>query len=164
MVMLKKLKRTQEQWGGYSDVIDHWLNTRQTLIVEYCKLAALQPCSTKTNVNGLPSPEELQRFCQQLVDYISEGHFKIYDMVMDKWRATGFEATDEINQTYGKIIVTTEPLLNFTDKYAAVSDEDDLENFDNDLSLIGEIIEVRFGVEDSLIQLIADSLAIPPGA
>ncbi len=162
--MLKKLKRTQEQWGGYSDVIDHWLNTRQTLIVEYCKLAALQPCSTKTNVNGLPSPEELQRFCQQLVDYISEGHFKIYDMVMDKWRATGFEATDEINQTYGKIIVTTEPLLNFTDKYAAVSDEDDLENFDNDLSLIGEIIEVRFGVEDSLIQLIADSLAIPPGA
>ncbi|ATC56419.1 MULTISPECIES: sigma D regulator [Vibrio] len=164
MVMLKKLKRTQEQWGGYSDVIDHWLNTRQTLIVEYCKLAALQPCSTKTNVNGLPSPEELQRFCQQLVDYISEGHFKIYDMVMDRWRATGFEATDEINQTYGKIIVTTEPLLNFTDKYAAVSDEDDLENFDNDLSLIGEIIEVRFGVEDSLIQLIADSLAIPPGA
>ncbi len=162
--MLKKLKRTQEQWGGYSDVIDHWLNTRQTLIVEYCKLAALQPCSTKTNVNGLPSPEELQRFCQQLVDYISEGHFKIYDMVMDRWRATGFEATDEINQTYGKIIVTTEPLLNFTDKYAAVSDEDDLENFDNDLSLIGEIIEVRFGVEDSLIQLIADSLAIPPGA
>ncbi|MBY7668903.1 sigma D regulator [Vibrio anguillarum] len=164
MVMLKKLKRTQEQWGGYSDVIDHWLNTRQTLIVEYCKLAALQPCAAKTNVNGLPSPEELQRFCQQLVDYISEGHFKIYDMVMDRWRATGFEATDEINQTYGKIIVTTEPLLNFTDKYAAVSDEDDLENFDNDLSLIGEIIEVRFGVEDSLIQLIADSLAIPPGA
>ncbi|CAM2948911.1 Rsd/AlgQ family anti-sigma factor [Vibrio ordalii] len=162
--MLKKLKRTQEQWGGSSDVIDHWLNTRQSLIVEYCKLAALQPCTTKANINELPSPEALQRFCQQLVDYISEGHFKIYDMVMDKWRATGFEATDEINQTYGKIIVTTEPLLNFTDKYAAVSDEDDLENFDSDLSLMGEIIEVRFAVEDSLIQLIADSLAIPPGA
>ncbi len=162
--MLKKLKRTQEQWGGSSDVIDHWLNTRQTLIVEYCKLAALQPCATKANVSELPSAEELQLFCQQLVDYISEGHFKIYDMVMDKWRATGFEATDEINQTDGQIIFTTEPLLNFTDKYAAVSDEDDLENFDSDLSLIGEIIEVRFGVEDSLIQLIADSLAIPPRA
>ncbi|CAH8188073.1 Regulator of sigma D [Vibrio aestuarianus] len=164
MVMLKKLKRTQEQWGGSSELIDHWLDTRQTLIVEYCKLAALQPCSAKTNVTELPSPKELQLFCQQLVDYISEGHFKIYDMVMDKWRSTGFEATDEINQTYGKIVLTTEPLLNFTDKYAAVSDEDDLDDFDSDLSLIGEIIEARFEVEDYLIQLIADSLAIPPGA
>ncbi|CAM3928778.1 Rsd/AlgQ family anti-sigma factor [Vibrio aestuarianus subsp. francensis] len=162
--MLKKLKRTQEQWGGSSELIDHWLDTRQTLIVEYCKLAALQPCSAKTNVTELPSPKELQLFCQQLVDYISEGHFKIYDMVMDKWRSTGFEATDEINQTYGKIVLTTEPLLNFTDKYAAVSDEDDLDDFDSDLSLIGEIIEARFEVEDYLIQLIADSLAIPPGA
>ncbi|NGZ67871.1 sigma D regulator [Vibrio aestuarianus subsp. cardii] len=164
MVMLKKLKRTQEQWGGSSELIDHWLDTRQTLIVEYCKLAALQPCSAKTNVTELPSPKELQLFCQQLVDYISEGHFKIYDMVMDKWRSTGFEATDEINQTYGKIVLTTEPLLNFTDKYAAVSDEDDLDDFDSNLSLIGEIIEARFEVEDYLIQLIADSLAIPPGA
>ncbi|MDE1312933.1 sigma D regulator [Vibrio aestuarianus] len=164
MVMLKKLKRTQEQWGGSSELIDHWLDTRQTLIVEYCKLAALQPCSAKTDVTELPSPKELQLFCQQLVDYISEGHFKIYDMVMDKWRSTGFEATDEINQTYGKIVLTTEPLLNFTDKYAAVSDEDDLDDFDSDLSLIGEIIEARFEVEDYLIQLIADSLAIPPGA
>lgn len=161
--MLNKFKQTQEQWGGSSEVIDHWLETRQQLIVEFCKLAALQP-SSKPAVTELPTPEELQSFCQHLVDYISEGHFKIYDMVMDKWRATGFEATEEIDQTYGKIVLTTEPLLNFTDKYAAVDKEDTLEDFDSDLSLIGEIIEVRFAVEDELIQLIADSLAVPPGA
>ncbi len=161
--MLNKFKQTQEQWGGSSEVIDHWLETRQQLIVEFCKLAALQP-SSKPAVAELPTPEELQSFCQHLVDYISEGHFKIYDMVMDKWRATGFEATEEIDQTYGKIVLTTEPLLNFTDKYAAVDKEDTLEDFDSDLSLIGEIIEVRFAVEDELIQLIADSLAVPPGA
>ncbi|KOO10041.1 anti-sigma factor, partial [Vibrio xuii] len=103
-------------------------------------------------------------FCQHLVDYISEGHFKIYDMVMDKWRSTGFEATDEINQTYAHIVLTTEPLLNFTDRYADVPEDDDLDNFDEDLSLIGEIIEARFEVEDELIQLIANSLAVPPGA
>ncbi|WP_061011065.1 Rsd/AlgQ family anti-sigma factor [Vibrio sp. CUB2] len=163
MVMLKKFKQTQDQWGGSSDVIDHWLETRQSLIVEYCKLAALQPCS-KSNVIELPSPDELQHFCQHLVDYISEGHFKIYDMVMDKWKATGFVATDEINQTYAKIVLTTEPLLTFTDKYSDVSAEDELADFDEDMSLIGEIIETRFAVEDHLIQLIADSLAMPPGA
>lgn len=162
--MLRKLKRTQEQWGGSSDVIDHWLDSRQRLIVEFCKLAALQPTSSKTAVVELPTPAELQHFCGELVDYISEGHFKIYDMVMDKWRSTGFEATDEINDTYGKIVLTTEPLLNFTDKYAAVSDDETLDDFDADMSEIGEVIEERFEVEDRLIQLIADSLAIPPGA
>ncbi len=162
--MLKKFKQTQSQWGGSSAVIDHWLETRQSLIVEYCKLASLQPCSQKSSVIELPSPEELQNFCQHLVDYISEGHFKIYDMVMDQWKATGFEATDEINHNYAEIVATTEPLLNFTDKYADVTEDDPLEDFADDLSEIGEVIEARFEVEDDLIQLIADSLAVPPGA
>ncbi|OCH78103.1 anti-RNA polymerase sigma 70 factor [Vibrio genomosp. F10] len=162
--MLNKFKQTQQQWGGSSEVIDHWLETRQLLIVEYCKLASLQPSSVKSSVSELPTPKALQSFCQHLVDYISEGHFKIYDMVMDQWRATGFEATDEINQTYAKIVLTTEPLLSFTDTYAAVSKDDPLKGFDNDLSQVGEVIEMRFEVEDQLIQLIANSLAIPPGA
>ncbi|WED28452.1 sigma D regulator [Vibrio sp. DW001] len=164
MVMLNKLKKTQEQWGGSSEVIDHWLDTRQIVIVEYCHLAALKPNTYKKAVGKLPTPDELQKYCQHLVDYISEGHFKIYEMVMDKWKSTGFSPTDEINQTYGKIVLTTDPLLNFTDKYANVGKDDPLEDLDNDLSLIGEIIETRFEVEDQLIQMIADSLAVPPGA
>ncbi|MDV7106154.1 sigma D regulator [Vibrio sp. TH_r3] len=164
MVMLNKFKKVQEQWGGSSDVIDHWLDTRQVVIVEYCHLAALSPNANKKAVERLPTPQELQQFSQHLVDYISEGHFKIYEMVMDKWKSTGFSPTDEINQTYGQIILTTDPLLNFTDKYADVDQDDTLDDFDSDLSLIGEIIETRFEVEDYLIQLIADSLAVPPGA
>ncbi|CAH0542853.1 sigma D regulator [Vibrio marisflavi] len=162
--MLNKFKQTQEQWGGSSEVIDHWLETRQLVIVKYCQLASGQPCSAQPTVTTLPTPSSLQSFCQHLVDYISEGHFKIYDMVMDKWKATGFEATDEINQAYGKIVLTTEPLLDFTDKYASVTQDDGLESFDSDLSLVGEIIEARFEVEDELIKLIAESLAVPPGA
>ncbi len=161
--MLKKFKQTQDQLGGSSNVIDHWLETRQSLIVEYCKLAALQPCS-KGNVVELPTPAEMQDFCQHLVDYISEGHFKIYDMVMDRWKSTGFVVTDDINQTYGKIVVTTEPLLNFNDKYSEITEDDELPDFNSDMSLIGEILETRFEVEDQLIQQISDSLAMPPGA
>ncbi len=162
--MLNKFKRTQEQWGGSSEVIDHWLDKRQALLVEYCKLASGKPCNNKHSIPRLPKVTEIGYFCEYLVDYISEGHFKIYNMVMDKWRSTGFEATDEINQTYGKIVLTTDPLLSFTDKYENVPEDDDLEEFNSDLSLIGEILEVRFEEEDELIQQIADSLAIPPGA
>ncbi len=161
--MLNKLKKVQQQWGGSSEVIDHWLDTRKNVIIEYCNLAGTG--SSKKKVLGeLPDPKELQQFCQDLVDYISEGHFKIYEMVMDKWKSTGFSPTGEINQAYDQIVLTTEPLLNFTDKYAEVAPEEALESFDGELSLVGEIIETRFEQEDYLIQLIADSLAIPPGA
>ncbi len=162
--MLNKFKRTQEQWGGSSEVIDHWLDKRQALLVEYCKLAACKPCANKTAIAKLPKVSEISSFCEHLLDYISEGHFKIYNMVMDKWRSTGFEATDDITHTYGKIVLTTDPLLNFTDKYEHVPEDDDMQGFNNDLSLIGEILEVRFEEEDELIQQIAESLAIPPGA
>lgn len=162
--MLNKLKQTQEQFGGSSDVIDHWLDTRQSLILNYWKLAALDCKQQKAAITSLPTPAELQNFCQHVVDYISEGHFKIYDMVMEKWQATGFSATEEIDKTYFQIVATTEPLLNYTDKYAAVDPEDELEDFDSDLSQIGEVLEERFGLEDQLIQMIAESLAIPPGA
>ncbi|MFC3022567.1 sigma D regulator [Vibrio zhugei] len=162
--MLRQLKKTQEQWGGSSKVIDHWLDKRQELIIAYCKLVTLQPSAAKASMAELPTPAELQVFCQDLVDYISEGHFKIYDMIMDKWHATGFQATTEINETYHQISDSNDPLLNFTDQYADVSDDDDLEDLDKDLSEIGEVLESRFGTEDYLIQLIADSLAYPPGA
>ncbi|MDR9825072.1 sigma D regulator [Vibrio sp. FNV 38] len=162
--MLNKFKQTQAQWGGSSDVIDHWLETRQALIVEYCKLAKLKPSSNTSGLSKLPSSEELQDFSQHLVDYISEGHFKIYDMVVDKWQNTGFKTNKDIDQAYAKIVMTTEPLLSFTDHYADTNSETNLDNLDDDLSNLGEIIEVRFEKEDHLIQLIADSLAIPPGA
>ncbi|CZF85330.1 Regulator of sigma D [Grimontia celer] len=159
--MLNKLEKAQQQWGGYSDVIDYWLTLRQELLVQYCKVAGL----SGNNKNCLPTEEELNRFCEALVDYISAGHFKIYDMVMERWKATGFSTNEEIDGLYLHIVETTEPLLNFNDKYSGfVLDDDNFAGFDSDISTVGEIMEMRFEKEDMLIQLIADSLAIPPGA
>jgi regulator of sigma D len=163
--MLQKFKRIQEEWGGSSDVIDHWLDTRQVLLVDFCKLAACQPLpSANVNKNELPSPTEIENFCLKLIEYISTGHFKIYDMVKDQWQKTGFTTTEEIDQHYFSIVATTEPLLEFADKYVDIDEEDFLEDFDDDLSWVGEILETRFEREDKLIRLIADSLAFPPGA
>ena len=30
--MLNKVEQLQQQWGGYSDIIDYWLNLRQDLL------------------------------------------------------------------------------------------------------------------------------------
>ncbi|PSW03485.1 sigma D regulator [Photobacterium lipolyticum] len=160
--MLSKFEQVQQQWGGTSDVIDHWLMSRQQLLIDYCKLAGLPPF--ENNSRQLPTSSQLQLFCQQVVDYISAGHFKIYDMVMDKWKTTGYSPTQEISQLYANITQTTDPILNFTDRYCAISDDDDIPDLDQDLSSIGELMEQRFEFEDNLIELISESLARPPGA
>lgn len=162
--MLNSLKQTQQQWGGQSEVIDHWLDMRQDLLVSYYNLAVLKPNVLKGKMVKLPSALEIQDFCTLLVDYISEGHFRIYNQVMDKWQATGFQATEEIDQLYFKIIASTDPLLNFSDKYASLKPDDDVQNFEYDFSELGEIMCDRFELEDELIQIITDSLSIPPGA
>ncbi|RXJ72371.1 sigma D regulator [Veronia nyctiphanis] len=156
--MLNKVEQLQQQWGGYSDIIDYWLNLRQELLLEYCKIAGL---SAKNNAT-LPTQEELNRFCENLVDYISAGHFKIYDMVMDRWKQNKFSTNEEIDQLYQRIVDTTEPLLDFNDKYSKIKMEDvedDVEKFDGHISRVGELMELRFEFEDSLISMIADSLA-----
>ena len=83
---------------------------------------------------------------------------------MQKWDSTGYSPTQEISQAYSLIVQTTDPALNFTDKYANVDEENLLTDLDSDLSSLGELIEVRFAFEDNLIQLIGDTLAHPPGA
>ncbi|KDM91991.1 Rsd/AlgQ family anti-sigma factor [Photobacterium galatheae] len=161
--MLSKFEQVQKQWGGNNDVIDHWLLSRQQLLIDYCKLAGLPPFEPKAR--QLPTSAQLQLFCQQLVDYISEGHFKIYDKVMARWQATGYSPTTEISQLYHQITNTTDPLLNFADRYCEITDDsEDWDDFDQHLSTVGEQIELRFELEDELIELISESLSVPPGA
>ncbi len=160
--MLSKFEQVQQQWGGTSDVIDHWLVSRQQLLIDYCKLAGLPPF--ESNIRQLPTSSQLQLFCQQVVDYISAGHFKIYDMVMEKWNTAGYSPTEDISLLYASITQTTDPILNFTDRYSDIAEENTLTDLDQDLSSIGELLELRFGLEDSLIELISESLACPPGA
>lgn len=160
--MLTKLNQFQEQWGGNDDVIDHWLSTRQDLLVKYCKLAGLPPFDSSPT--SLPSFLAIQSFTQHLIDYISEGHFKIYNMVMAKWDSTGFSPTEEMSSLYANITKTTDPILNFTDKYAKEDEELLLSDFDKDFSALGEVMELRFELEDGLIEQISSSLSHPPGA
>ena len=159
--MLSKFEQVKKEWGGHNDVIDQWLMMRQQLLIDYCKLIGITPNDENRH---LPTAPKLCLFSEDLVDYISAGHFKIYDNVMARWHQTGFSPTEEMSALYAKIALTTEPLLNFNDHYGAINDHDPLETLDNDLSRIGELMESRFALEDKLIELISDSLACPPGA
>jgi regulator of sigma D len=147
--MLKRVEKAQQKWGGSHTIIDKWLNERQDLIVLYCKMAGFSPYDKKDH--SLPEPEQIQTFCQLLMDYLSAGHFEIYDDIAKACEKKGPESQQLANAIYPRISSTTDVALDFNDKYEAVSQEDLLKDFDNDLSVIGEALEARFALEDELI-------------
>ena len=147
--MLTRVENAQQKWGGSHTVIDKWLNARQRLIVLYCKLAGFSPSDKKDH--ALPEPQQIETFCQILMDYLSAGHFEIYDDIAKACESKGPESQLLANAIYPKITDTTDIALDFNDKYAEVDKEDLLVGFDNDLSVLGEALEARFALEDELI-------------
>jgi regulator of sigma D len=147
--MYTRLQTARQQWGGSSTAIDNWLEERQQLIVSYCKLAALPPFD-KQQDNQLPSHEAILEFCQLLMDYLSAGHFEVYDQIVSQCQENGSNSKSLAEALYPKISASTDLALEFNDKYAEAGST--FSNFDTDLSNLGQALEERFGLEDELIQ------------
>ena len=152
--MLTKLEQAQQAWGGTHNAIDHWLEERQELIVEYCKLEGLPPFEKTA---ALPSKDELQAFCQILIDYLSTGHFEVYDQIVSQCAEYSTQSLTLAQEIQPKIVLTTEALVKFNDKYADGNQDDDelIKSLDNDMSKVGELLEQRFELEDQLLYTLA---------
>lgn len=149
--MLENCKSARERWGGVNDIIDRWLEERQQLLVKYCALSSLESASLSSEQRG----EMLKEVCQILVDYVSAGHFEIYDQLIKEGREfEDKEALQEAGALYTSIDKTTEKLLDFNDKYL---ETDDLSSIDADLSRLGETLETRFTAEDRMIAVLHTS-------
>ncbi len=92
--MLTRLEKAQQKWGGSHTIIDKWLTERQELLVLYCKIAGFSPYDKKDH--ALPDQLQIQTFCQILMDYLSAGHFEVYD---DDKKAPAPAATEEATET-----------------------------------------------------------------
>lgn len=150
--MYTRLQSARQQWGGSSTAIDSWLEERQQLIVSYCKLAALPPFDKQQQENQLPAQEDILVFCQLLMDYLSAGHFEVYDQIVSQCQINGNDSKSLAQALYPKISASTDIALEFNDNYAEPSDDNDFTTFDLDLSGLGQALEERFGLEDELIQ------------
>jgi regulator of sigma D len=150
--MYTRLQSARQQWGGSSTAIDSWLEERQQLIVSYCKLAALPPFDKQQQENQLPAQEDILVFCQLLMDYLSAGHFEVYDQIVSQCQINGNDSKSLAQALYPKISASTDIALEFNDNYAEPSDDNDFATFDLDLSGLGQALEERFGLEDELIQ------------
>jgi regulator of sigma D len=153
--MLAQLTLSQQQWGGTNKAIDNWLQERQAVLVSYCELAGLPPFEQSENT--LPCILNIKRFCQVLLDYVSAGHFEIFDAIVEKCKINGQESAHKAQQIYPKINSSTDYALQFNDKFAELESLQTSNSFDQSLSALGKHLEERFHFEDQLIANLYDN-------
>ena len=143
--MLENCKTAQERWGGTHEMIDRWLADRQQTLILYF---AIQDAEGREAVST-----QLQAFCEHLVDYVSEGHFEIYEQLFREAKEYDDGGLDLARQLYPRLEELTQVMLDFNDKY--ISSDHVVMNIDDlheDLSLLGEKMTERFDMEDQLIE------------
>lgn len=143
--MLQEHAASKSTWNPTLNInIERWLSDRQQLLVEYCNL------SRKTRDAASPDDcaEKLRHLCQTMIDYVSAGHFGIYDKLLNESKQVSESLVSETLQHFSRVDETTDKVLDFNDKYL---ETDDLSVLIEDLSSLGEILESRFSAEDSMM-------------
>ncbi|WP_282340233.1 MULTISPECIES: sigma D regulator [Pseudomonas] len=145
--MLESCHNAQERWGGVHQMIDRWLQERHQLISAYYAFEA-EP-------DGLAvTPEALQAFCELLLDYVSAGHFEIYEQLLGEGRAfnesRGLELAKRI---FPRIEAITEVALRFNDR-CAKGDCAASKDLLDELKHLGQLLHERFELEDCLIEVL----------
>ena len=140
--------KPNEFWPWAHERIKHWLEARRELLVTFCQLTSIKDFHDDDLTQG----KQLQMFCQQLVDYISEGHFEIFEQLIHE----GHLFNDAKALASGKkllpaIYALTDLILDFNDKYLAT---DDLSSLATDLSVLGENLAQRFEIEDRMVNIL----------
>ncbi|MEE2733114.1 MAG: sigma D regulator [Pseudomonadota bacterium] len=146
--MLTEAKNPTEQWGNIDRMISRWLKERQELIVLYCKVDGLKQFSTQDT----PITIRVQALCDVLIDYVSAGHFEIYQVLMKEAE----QFNDDYQQTIDRILPliqqSTELALDFNDQYSSAElCESNMDKLARDLNQLGEKMVERFDLEDKLI-------------
>lgn len=126
-------------------------NERNQLWFLYCDFATLKPFSGTDAIK-----QRLEHFSQTLIDYLSLGHFGVYERLLN-----GKERRDNIleiaKNIYPEIEATTEVAVAFNDKYEKTEKSDNFNELERDLSILGEHLAKRIDLEDQFCHLIVNS-------
>jgi regulator of sigma D len=149
--MLDKSREAMQRWRGVNERLDRWLEERHQLVTLLFDFAAHQDFDSK--VPGLSN--KVRKFNTLLIDYISAGHFEIYQQLVDEGRENGDNMdVRETARLFEVIDQSTELALAFNEKYEKIAD---LSGLADELSRLGETLENRFEVEDHMISVLHDA-------
>lgn len=140
--MLENCRNAQERWGGVHRLLDRWLQDRHQLVAVF------------QDLGGRPqgSGPLLEAFCAQLMDYVSAGHFEIYEQLLAEARA--FDDQDALAlaaRVFPQIEASTAAVLDFNDR---CDNGDCRDRLAGELQQLGALLEQRFELEDCLIEVL----------
>ncbi|MBA0207194.1 sigma D regulator [Pectobacterium carotovorum] len=153
--MLNQLQSLTEYVGGNNALIDQWLQARKQLLVAYYHLVGIKP---NKEALSLLDEEALDNFCQNLVDYLSTGHFHLYEKMLHEAATHSEQLLALSTQLDLALQNNTQQIMAFYDNHLATAiDHDNCLEFQQALSSVGEALEERFTLEDNMIRLVYDN-------
>ena len=138
----------KKYWSSVSKLLEQWLKDRQELILLYVAIDGLRQFTPE----GVPTSVKVKAFCQLLMDYVSAGHFEVYEKLIKEAELFDDGGLETMNTLLPKIQRTTDAVITFNDIYDTDDHcEEELINLPEDLSRLGEMLADRFELEDRLV-------------
>ena len=149
--MLEVCVSTNERWKEVSQLLGHWLTERKELLISYCALAGTDTQGDDyEEEEANPLNNQLKRLCQILVDYVSAGHFEIYEQLQrESEEFNDADALQDMAHVFQEIQQNTELCLAFNDSCEHIKS---VRVLTDSVSLLGETLAERFELEDILIE------------
>ncbi|ACO80860.1 anti-RNA polymerase sigma 70 factor [Azotobacter vinelandii CA] len=144
--MLEIRQDAQERWDGVHLLIDRWLAERRDLLEAFDSVVRQQTIPAA-------SAEALQVFCELLVDYVSAGHFEVYEQLMGEAESFGDRrGLGLARQIYPRLEAITQAALAFNDR---LDNGDCLDgSLSREIEALGGLLRERFELEDCLIEVL----------
>ena len=145
--MLESCQNAQERWGGLHLMIDRWLQERHQLVHLFNDLKSDQHAPAA-------NAKDLKGFCELLVDYVSAGHFEIYQQLLQEARTFDDQRGLELaRKIYPRIEAITQIALTFND-HCDNGDCRESKSLHTELVQLGQLLQERFELEDCLIEVL----------
>ncbi|MGN0909527.1 MAG: Rsd/AlgQ family anti-sigma factor [Succinivibrio sp.] len=136
-------QKVDRRYSWINDMID----LRQKLMARYMKL--LKASSAGCAPEGIS--EDATKFCDQLIDYVSHGHFDLYPRILELIENASGRSLSIARRALPNIEHTSDFLMGFNDRYCQGLNEARLKTLKKDLGEAGKCLETRFRNEDRLI-------------
>jgi regulator of sigma D len=136
-----------ERRQQYHDLIAKLQKERQEVLSLYCNFSELKPFSDNVEVKIL-----LTRFSQILVDYVSLGHFGVYERLLSGTERRG-RMLSVAKEIYPEFSATTDAAIAFNDKYENIEKIAAFVDLEQDLSDLGVSLAKRIDLEDRLCEV-----------
>lgn len=131
-------------------LVRRWLDEREALVAEWTGLQEAQRAGADATTLSL----RLEAFCEILMDYVSAGHFEIYDELLDEVEHQDLLPLRTRQSLLARLQDSTDAVIRFNDLCENPRDAAALAMLPRELPILGLELESRFQTEDRLIALL----------